>query len=189
MELWSDDVLLIASACSRWAGRFFRNPVPGTERWQEGDDRRLLVISGQTGCGKTMAMRGLSRFVSAARVPAAERGYWAWPPNVWWCNWPPTAKSIQDRVVSTCAAIRDAVEADVLFLDDIGAESDKYRSGEATDALCQLLSRRENLWTVVTTNIARESWAEKFDVRVSDRLQRRSQVVEVKCGSYSLRER
>jgi len=84
-------------------------------------------------------------------------------------------------------AMQDSMQADILFLDDIGAESDKYKSAENVDALCQLLSRRERKWTLVTTNFRTEQWDQQFDARVADRLMRNSIVCDLECGSYATR--
>ena len=85
-------------------------------------------------------------------------------------------------------ALHWPMDADVLFLDDIGSESDKYRSGETIDALCQVLGRRENKWTIVTTNYLIEEWPTAFDARVSDRLFRNSIICDLRhSGSYAMR--
>ena len=73
----------------------------------------------------------------------------------------------------------DACRADFLVIDDIGAESDRYKSGEAIDKLCQILSRREGMFTVVTTNVEPSNWSALLDARVADRLLRKSVVVDM----------
>ena len=83
--------------------------------------------------------------------------------------------------------LQDTISADVLFLDDIGAETEKYKTGESVDALCQVLSRREDKWTMITTNIDPMNWSQRFDVRVADRLNRHSAIIAMKCGSYAMK--
>lgn len=166
----------MADACERFCGRWYRNR----------DCYRLLVIAGQTGQGKTHAMRGVHRFARGAAEPAAAAGFWKWPPVVLWSDWPTLARRISERDAPMWDVLYDSNEADLLFLDDIGAESDKYKTGEASDALCQLLSRRAGKWTMVSTNIDPMSWATRFDVRVADRLNRGSEIIRLTAmGSYA----
>ena len=82
--------------------------------------------------------------------------------------------------------IEEAINAGLLIIDDVGAEHDPSRNG--TDKLCQVLSRREKRFTLLTTNIKPEAWAERFDVRIADRLLRNSVVLNLACESYALRE-
>lgn len=136
-------------------------------------------------------MRGAHRFARAAYATAAELAYWAWPPSVQWEQWPERSRAIVEggKGVHMAEEIADAIDAGLLFLDDIGAESDKFRSGETIDALCQLLSRRENKWTLVTTNYMLEEWPARFDARVADRLWRNSLVCDLSdATSFATRE-
>lgn len=81
----------------------------------------------------------------------------------------------------------DAFENDLVILDDIGAETDQYKSGIPNDKLCQILSRREKRFTVVTTNIAPQNWMERFDGRINDRLCRNSVILDISgVPSYAI---
>lgn len=133
-------------------------------------------------------MRGVHRFARAGAEPAATAAYWKWPAVIVWSDWPALARRIMERDDAMWSVLYDSVQADLLLLDDIGAESDKYKTGEATDALCQLLSSRAGKWTMVTTNIDPTEWGDRFDVRVTDRLQRDAEIVRMTAtGSYSVR--
>lgn len=170
MEIWNPEVEKLSDGCQRFCGRWFRNH----------QHLRLLVVAGQTGHGKTHAMRGVSRFARAAAEPTA---------TILWADWPDLARRIVENDEPMWSVLYDSIEADLLLLDDVGAESDKYKTGEAADGLCQLLSRRENKWTMITTNIDPMAWAKKFDVRVTDRLNRNSEIIRMTAeGSYWLRE-
>ena len=70
---------------------------------------------------------------------------------------------------------RDARDIGLTILDDVGSESDRYRSGVGVDKLCQLLDARakKNRFTFITSNYGVEEWAER-DTRVADRLLRNS---------------
>lgn len=158
-------------------------------RWyRRSDCDRLLVLAGHTGCGKTHTLRALRRFADKARVLAAEQGFWKFPPSVWFAYWPVLAREISEAASPMSSIITDCAEADLLLLDDVGSESDKYKTGETIDALCQLLSRRAGRWTIITTNISPAAWPTRFDIRVADRLHRGSRVIDLsKAGSYAMR--
>jgi len=82
--------------------------------------------------------------------------------------------------------IHDAMDSDLLIVDDIGAENDPWKI--CADKLCQVMSRREKRFTVITTNIQPAQWAQVFDDRINDRLLRNSVVVDISnVKSYSIR--
>ena len=176
MERWNQEIPKVEEMVTRYCGRFFRNLGP-----------HLLVLAGSSGCGKTRAMKGAHRWVNLARVTAAEEKYWDWPATVEWINWPQLIRDVVERDMRMYEAIEAPMNAGILFLDDVGAESDKYRSAENIDALCQLLSRREEKWTMLSTNFRPNMWAKQFDARVADRLLRGSVVCDIACGSFSTR--
>jgi len=81
--------------------------------------------------------------------------------------------------------MEDLMEEALVFLDDLGAETDK-KSKSACGKLCQVLSHRERKFTVITTNTAPDTWAEAFDSRVADRLVRNTELVDMfRIPSYS----
>jgi len=181
LELRDESTRKLAQAVESFCGRWFRN----------GAGTRVLVLAGRSGCGKTHAMKGAHRFARAAYATAAELAHWTWPPSVQWEQWPERARAIVEggKGIHMWDELVDAIEADLLFLDDVGAESDKYRSGETVDAMCQLLSRRERKWTLVSTNFMPEEWLTRFDGRVADRLWRNSLVCDLTdATSYSTRD-
>lgn len=156
----------MATETQAFAERFFSN-------WR---DKSLLVISGKTGTGKTHTCEGLYNWATTVRLHIAARG--AWPvhevPSIMWKSWPLACNQINENMTDF---IEDAHKAALLILDDVGAENDPWKKG--ADRLCQLLSKRERDFTVVTTNLKPEVWAEKYDVRVADRLLRNSVVVNL----------
>jgi DNA replication protein DnaC len=177
LDIWNEDVAGLAQHvhqfCSGWT--------------HQRKSARVLVVSGRSGCGKTHAMSGAMAFSRRACFSLAELGLWKFPPHIQWTNWPQKARLIIEGF-PMASVMQDSVDADVLFLDDIGAESDKYRSGETTDALCQLLSRRAIKWTMITTNYLPEEWPTRWDARVADRLLRNSVICDMRgCGSYATR--
>jgi DNA replication protein DnaC len=62
--------------------------------------------------------------------------------------------------------------------------------GVGVDKLCQILSKREKKWTVVTANLSLAEIAKQMDSRISSRLLRNnSYVVEVNAEDYEIRRR
>lgn len=81
--------------------------------------------------------------------------------------------------------MEDAFNSELVIIDDVGSENDPWKV--CADKFCQILSRREKKFTVVTTNVKPEEWTERFDGRINDRLMRFSVVCQIGAGSYSLR--
>jgi DNA replication protein DnaC len=90
----------------------------------------------------------------------------------------------QERRVREYGILEDLFTTNTIALDDIGAE---HGSPFVSEKLCQVLSRRERLYTVVTTNIAPEHWPTKMELRVADRLMRNSVQIDLsEAESYAL---
>jgi hypothetical protein len=64
----------------------------------------------------------------------------------------------------------EVLEADVIVIDDVGAESDRFRSGESKADLRDFLEACRNKWLMVSTNIQKADWMDAFGARVADRL-------------------
>lgn len=74
----------------------------------------------------------------------------------------------------------------LLILDDVGIETDVFKSGLPTARLCELLNERVGKFTVITTNVPLGSWAPRWDARVEDRLLRDSMVFEMAAPSFTI---
>jgi DNA replication protein DnaC len=133
-----------------------------------------LVLAGVSGAGKSHVAKKLYQWCRNAGFTAFVQGFWPKPPSVVFVDWPSVADGFK---AGQFGILEDFYTADLLFLDDIGAEHD--RSQIATDKLCQVLSKREGKFSVVTTNIKPELWGEKFDKRIEDRLLRRTKVISL----------
>lgn len=133
-----------------------------------------LVLSGDSGTGKTMMSNRTRAWVEGHAVSMAMKGGWPRVPSVEWVDWVDWWDRKQDG--RPCRDIGEMMATDCLFLDDIGAESDRYKSGESTALLCQILGKRERKYNIITTNIPRDQWSDKFDKRVYDRLKRNGAV-------------
>jgi DNA replication protein DnaC len=158
--------------CARWMNN---NPIPA-----------LLILVGDSGTAKTHTLKKILRFCSAAAHPAFDTGKWGSSkiPSVMYMNFPETASRL---VKDDLSELPDIFMADLLGFDDLGAEDDQWK--KCPDKICQILSRREKKFTVLTTNLSPQFWAgvvdEKlkksvgYDVRIADRLLRNSTCVDL----------
>lgn len=139
--------------CARWLKQ---NPL-------------LLYICGPTGTGKSHVARSILRFcrASASRVSRTRMlSVAAW-------RWPELADEFKTKNFS---ALEDLFATDLAILDDLGAEDDPFNI--AAEKLCQILSRREKKFTVITSNKAPEEFA-AIDPRIADRLFRNSEILDL----------
>lgn len=134
----------------------------------------LLVLCGEPGCGKTHLLRRMIAWARRESFGLWERGVLKKPLSTSVVSWPAVCDGFKEGLYGITD---DLMRDDFVAIDDIGAEHDP--SQNATDKLCQILSRRESKWTLITTNIAPTAWGSRFDARVSDRLLRRSTVVDM----------
>lgn len=165
----------LADEAEAFAGRWFKN-----------DTRKsLLVIVGKFGTGKTHTAKSIFKFCSLASMAAFETKKWGEHkfPICTFLSWPEVANELAEKQFG---AIDDAIEHELVILDDIGAENDPWKV--CSDRLCQVLSKRERKFSVVTTNVSPENWTERFDGRINDRLLRNSVVVDISAvKSYAMR--
>ena len=146
----------------------------------------MLVITGKSGCGKTRVAHAIYDFCNAVAFDSyCKNEGWVketHTPSVHFDSWSRINTAIANKNEEP---LRDLFEMDCVVIDDIGAETDSFKVG--ADRLCQVLSKRERMFTVITTNIPSDQWSERMDSRISDRLIRNSVVVEMgDCPSYSI---
>lgn len=166
LEVTHPQVQIAADACEGLAKMIARND----------ELKPLVVLCGNPGCGKTAL---LNRMATWGRHNAMALSSQVWkykrkPLSVSRVSWPEVCDGFKE---GEYGIVRDLLEADLALIDDIGAEHDPSRNG--VDKLCQVFSRREGRWTLVTTNIAPEAWSQRFDARIEDRLLRRSTIVDM----------
>ena len=146
------------------------------ECYHRPENGRLLLLAGSNGCGKTHCAEAVQRWVRLVghlkqfvrrpnHISYLDCLFWHWP-----------------RLLDTFKnggwdVIDDMFEATVLIIDDLGAGHDP--SGVGTDKLCQLLSRREEMWTLITTNVLPSEWQQQFDRRVASRFMRSSTLIDL----------
>lgn len=136
----------------------------------------LLVIHGENGTGKTHCAKRVHKWVGCTghgkqfiryenEVSHIKSAYWNWP-------------ALLDALKSgEWHLVEDLIEVDVLIIDELGGGHDPSFVG--VDKLCQILSARENKWTLITTNITPDNWETKFDRRVASRMVRNSVIVDL----------
>ena len=135
---------------------------------EEGTSKRL-ALAGVPGCGKSHALRAAHRFLDGY----ASELFWE---RLWGHSALPEACfGVWSRLMERSADgfddwMSDAKRASWVFLDDVGADVDKFKSGEPNERLRRVLELSERRWMMITTNIEPSDWPKKFDLRVSDRL-------------------
>lgn len=147
------------------------------QRWvQQSPEGRLLYIHGISGNGKTHVGEAIARYcrMSSHYALRAMPAHRTTMPSTGSYRWPELANDFRNKNESV---LPDLFEADCLFLDDVGAEDDPWKV--VLDKFYQVLSRRENKFTVITSNIAPPDWATQ-EPRITDRLLRNSVIVDLK---------
>lgn len=141
-----------------------------------------LLIYGENGSGKSHSAKAVSQWAKAVaythlpRVSdigdtpySVELGIGGIRrPQCEFRNWARLLKSIKSDQNWTAAG--ELCHAELLILDDVGAEHDPTKFG--VGELYEVLERRERDWTIVTTNIAPDMWEEKFERRIASRFLR-----------------
>jgi len=140
---------------------------------------RLLVLGGKNGTGKTHAAKQAAKYLNAVAITCMTHGGWGCErtPHAIFCEWLDLAECEPGRASPAWDAM---IDADLAVVDDVGADVDRFKSGLPVANLARMLNARERKWTILTTNHPPETWAERFDKRVADRLHRNSLIVELK---------
>ena len=174
LDVTSKAVQRMADEAEKFTARWFRNHPHSS----------LLVLAGEYGTGKSHVARAIHRFATTAAWSAfhENKAWGARIPGSLYLRWPEVADAFKE---GQYGVLEDCFTESLVILDDVGAEHDPSKN--AADKFCQVLTRRERLFTLVTTNISPALWPERFDGRIADRLLRNSVVVELSdTRSYSL---
>ena len=161
MEANHPDIQSLADAAEAFCAHWFHRNGHG----------QLRVAVGKPGCGKTHVGRKVwewARAVSLSRweqQPATD-----YIPSIVFTPWASVASPEKMSGAEFADWMAEIDSATMIVVDDIGTETDQYRTGVPTQRLCQLLNRCESKWLWLTTNKAPEHWAQAWDIRVEDRL-------------------
>lgn len=150
---------------SRWGEWFLRRACLNVR-----DKGTWLVISGKTGTGKSHVGSIVLQFFNDHAVDLALCK--AWPnrvPKGVFVDWSSVVRRLKGRERIE-DVLCDALESQLVILDDIGSESDQFKSGEGADALRWFLEKCESKFMLITANYGPKEWTTRFDARVADRL-------------------
>ena len=169
MENYHPKVQTTADVVEKWAANVVK-------RHQE---RRHLIIVGDFGIGKTRIAERLLEWIRAVRVKLWPR-YWPKVPKVEFVEFGAVAFLETGEFKNWLADQSDLNHGtDILFLEDIGAEVDRFKSGEPTERLREIFNAFKGKWMVVTTNVPVDHWEARWDGRVMDRMFRNSVIADM----------
>jgi hypothetical protein len=151
-----------------WAGYFVRRTLRNDR-----SGGTWLVLEGPTGTGKTMVGRFCVRAFNDFAFDCILAGKAKWPqgkkPRAELVSW--SRFCLQSELHGDGPSrIDDARDNDVVVLDDVGAEADRFRSGSSKAMLRDFLEACERKWLLISTNIPKADWLEAFGARVADRM-------------------
>lgn len=144
--------------------------------WKSPQSGRLLLLYGINGTGKTHCAKAVQKWVNLVGHDnkwVSSQGVIAQLNCEFW-RWPELLDSFKN---GNWDVVEQLNEVPLLILDDLGGGHDPSFVG--VDKLCQVLTRREFKWTLVTTNIVPEDWEKTFDRRVASRFLRNSTIVDL----------
>lgn len=145
----------------------------------------MTVVSGSVGTAKTRCGRALHHYCGVVAKETFDRGNWGTSalPRSMFIEWLTVAspETCDEREFDTI--VREAERASIVIIDDIGTETDRFRTGVPTQRLCHMLNRIEKGFAYITTNKKASVWAETWDARVEDRLLG-GQLIEVNAPSF-----
>lgn len=130
---------------------------------------RQLVVCGSPGTGKSHVAKRVVAFFQSYSIDLWYDRKWGHPPKAVFVDWARLCE--RDREDAFEEAQREISEADVVVLDDVGSESDKFKSQQSVSRLRRVLGTCEHKWLMVNANFSKSEWPHKFDARVADRLE------------------
>lgn len=142
---------------------------------------KTIVIFGENGSGKSHIAKAVCQWANAVkmRIPLvidhSENGTVS-TASARFVNW---AEVVDGFKPPRCdyQIIEDLQNCTMLVIDDLGAEHDPSQIG--VEKLYVTLNRREFNWNIITTNVLPAQWKEKFERRVSSRLFRNAQHIDL----------
>lgn len=139
---------------------------------------RTLIIYGENGTGKTRTTRHVAHWAKriALKIPQVADGdeNSVQVPECRRVHWPSIVDGFKKQEF---AIIEDLIRCCLLIIDDVGAEHDP--SGFGKEQLYILLSRREQRWNLITTNLPPSEWDRVLERRIASRFFRNSEHVDL----------
>ncbi len=163
MDATAKGVQQMVDACERWCRNVAAN----------GDGRRNIIVTGPFGCGKTHVLNASARYLRDVRQSVWPAPLpWGHPPSVARVEWATLVREVTENDNREFAD--DVKSADVVLLDDVGSEEDRFKSGAPVRILGDLLGtlHDKRRFVFITMNIGPDGWRARWDGRVEDRLLR-----------------
>lgn len=151
---------------SRWAESFVRKAALNDRT----KGSTFMALSGPVGTGKTHVCRNVAAFLQSQAVNLLFTPGWAHSKRVPACKFSVWSRIAESGPLSFDDWMEEASESQWIVLDDVGSETDKYKSGEPVERLRRALDLARTRWMLVSTNVPRAKWPQCFDARVADRL-------------------
>lgn len=134
------------------------------------DKGTFMVLAGPPGTGKTHACRMAGRFLRDHAIDFWMQGHWTGKSSVPALQWAVFSKAAGLERREWDDWLADCADASWIILDDVGSETDRYRSGEPAERLRRVLDLGRSRFLLVSTNVAPVGWKDAFDARVADRM-------------------
>ena len=140
-----------------------------------------LTFLGSCGVGKTHLAKRILKYVKDHHTQYLRRyGITQFRSNLF-SYWPDIVDALRG---GDYGRLNPLYSADFLAIDDLGAE---YASDYINSKLQQLLNKRLNKWTVITSNLSLDDFSHK-DERIASRLVRGgNQVIQIDATDYYLK--
>ncbi|MDA7680069.1 AAA family ATPase [bacterium] len=162
--------------------------LDASQKWLEGHSRGIephwCSLMGSSGTGKTFLAKQCHKKIRQLGLdcyPHKVTGI-TQQKSMHWFYWPKFVRRLRGGDHNMVDA---AIDADILFIDDIGAE---YRTDFAVSTLTEICGQRLGKWTFITSNLRLDGIADMVDTRISSRMYRGENLVaETSALDFSLR--
>lgn len=172
MEVTHPEIQTMADALQEFAVQWLKNLA----------GRKRMVIVGQTGCGKTRAAKAIYRWCRNQACEAFDSRRGDTIPAVGLMEW---SRAVRLPEPEWAGRISEAAASSITVIDDLGAEVDEFKSGLPIARACEILNGLDGRFSLITTNVPPEQWADRWDARVSDRLLRDANVMVLSVPSFA----